>query len=498
MGVGHAQLLALIDVRGTAVHVQQQADGLRGARGFVAPAGGGARLVVVAVEQARPAGLMYGALLVAQRLLERGEFERHGVPLGAVAVEVHVGEHEEHVELAVGRVGDDAVARRVDARGLAHGDEPVAAGEHLAAHLLQVFVHARPVGAPRERRRVALLAHRVILDQGTGFARQLAVGVVGLGDLGDHVHAEAVDAAIHPPVHHVVHRAAHVRVLPVQIRLLLGVLVQEVFAALLVILPGGAAEVGAPMVRLGAGGARLVALAGGAPDVPVGVRVVPVARSLEPGVLVGGVVDHQVHDDLQAALVGLGQHLVHVGERAEHRVDVLIVGDVIAVVVLRGLEHRGQPQHVHAQTGQIVQARGDALDVAHAVVVRILEAARIDLVDDRVRPPGVRGRAVRTHRVGQCGTLRSGHRVLPFLPAVPPRARCACRSCGRRRGWRRTVTSSIDSCCIAPGDRRVAYAYIPDVRYRTPSIHHLQQAVNPAFPYHFPQNNAVSARIGIM
>ncbi|MBS5401521.1 hypothetical protein [Bifidobacterium pullorum] len=56
----------------------------------------------------------------------------------------------------------------------------------------------------------------------------------------------------------------------------------------------------------------------------------------------------------------------------------------------------------------------------------------------------------------------------------------------------------FDSCCIAPDDHRVAYAYIPDVRYRSPSIHHLQQAVNPAFPYHFPQNNAVSARIGIM
>ena len=210
--------------------------------------------------------------------------------------------------------------------------------------------------------------------------------------------------------------------------------VQEVFAAPLVILPGGAAEVGAPAVRFGAGRAGLVALTRGTPDVPVGVRVVLIARSLEPGVLVGGVVDHQIHDDLQAALVGLGQHLVHIGERAEHRIDVLIVGDVIAVVVLRGLEHRGQPQHVHAQTGQIVQTGGDALDVAHAVVVRVLEAARIDLVDDRVRPPGVRGRAVRTHRIGQCGTLRSGHGILPFLPAVPPRTCCARRPCGRRLG----------------------------------------------------------------
>ena len=73
MGVGHAQLLALIDVRGAAVHVQHRPMAFA-ERGIRRPAGGGARLIVVAVEQARPAGLMYGALLVAQRLLERGEF----------------------------------------------------------------------------------------------------------------------------------------------------------------------------------------------------------------------------------------------------------------------------------------------------------------------------------------------------------------------------------------------------------------------------------------
>jgi hypothetical protein len=39
-------------------------------------------------------------------------------------------------------------------------------------------------------------------------------------------------------------------------------------------------------------------------------------------VLVGGVVDHQVHDQLHAALVQRGDQLVEVGERAEGRVDV--------------------------------------------------------------------------------------------------------------------------------------------------------------------------------
>jgi hypothetical protein len=39
-------------------------------------------------------------------------------------------------------------------------------------------------------------------------------------------------------------------------------------------------------------------------------------------VLVGGVVDHEVHDELDPALVHAREQLVELLERAEHRVDV--------------------------------------------------------------------------------------------------------------------------------------------------------------------------------
>jgi len=51
-------------------------------------------------------------------------------------------------------------------------------------------------------------------------------------------------------------------------------------------------------------------------------------------VLVGGVVHHQVHHQLHAAGVQRGDELVEVGEGAEHRVDVAVVADVVAVVVV--------------------------------------------------------------------------------------------------------------------------------------------------------------------
>ena len=135
-------------------------------------------------------------------------------------------------------------------------------------------------------------------------------------------------------------------------------------------------------------------------------RIVLVAGSLEPGVLVGRVVHDQVHDDLQAALVRFGKQLVHIGHRAEQRVDVLVVGDV----VLRGPVHRGQPQHVHAKVGKIVEAAGDALQIADAVAIGILEGTGIDLVDHRVGPPWIRGGAIRTDVVRKSGTIEIRHR----------------------------------------------------------------------------------------
>jgi hypothetical protein len=104
-------------------------------------------------------------------------------------------------------------------------------------------------------------------------------------------------------------------------------------------------------------------------------------------VLVRGVVDDQVRDQLEAALVHGRQQPVEVGQRAEARVDVLVVADVVAAVVPRRPVDRRQPDHVDAELDQVVQLRLDPGQVADAVPVRVGEAARIDLVDDGALPP---------------------------------------------------------------------------------------------------------------
>ena len=107
---------------------------------------------------------------------------------------------------------------------------------------------------------------------------------------------------------------------------------QEVFATLGAVFPCGAAKVGAPLIGLGAGLAGRGAGTSRTPPIPVGVFVVFV---------LGSVIDNKIHHDLEPTLVGLGQQLVHIVERAEQRINVLIVGNVIAVVVLRRLIDRG-------------------------------------------------------------------------------------------------------------------------------------------------------------
>src|SRR5690606_2370174 len=95
---------------------------------------------------------------------------------------------------------------------------------------------------------------------------------------------------------------------------------------------------------------------------------------------------NDVDDDPEAQVVGGGQEGVEVGQRSEPRVDVTVVGDVVAAVGEGGDVEGGQPDRVHAERDQGGQALPDAVEVAFAVAVGVREAADVDLVDDRVAP----------------------------------------------------------------------------------------------------------------
>ena len=226
----------------------------------------------------------------------------------------------------------------------------------------------------------------------------IAIGVVA-GQIGiivqirvfvearDRINAKTGNAALHPEIEHTIHRLVDFGVAPVQIRLLHIEIVVVVLPRLLVPLPRGVAEPRLPVVG------RLAFVVGGftfaiAPYVPVALGIVARgARFQEPLVLVGSVVDDVVHDDADIALLRLGDKIVKVSHAAVERIDGGVVGDVIAVVDAgRGI-HRRDPDGIDAEVVQIVEARRDALDIADAVAVRVLKAARVDFVDDSVTPP---------------------------------------------------------------------------------------------------------------
>lgn len=71
------------------------------------------------------------------------------------------------------------------------------------------------------------------------------------------------------------------------------------------------------------------------PHIPIGLRVRLVASALlKPGVLVRGVVDDQVEQQLHVAGVNLADQVVHIGERPVLRIHIFVVADIVAHIFL--------------------------------------------------------------------------------------------------------------------------------------------------------------------
>lgn len=117
---------------------------------------------------------------------------------------------------------------------------------------------------------------------------------------------------------------------------------------------------------------------------------------------VGGVVHHHVHDDANVVLFCLSDEVVEVGEGPVLRVDVFVVGDVVAEIDLGRWVDGGEPDGIDTERLQIVEPLDDAVEVADAVAVGILKASWIDLIDDGVFPPGI-GRSMGGNGCGSRG-----------------------------------------------------------------------------------------------
>ena len=356
--VGQRELLALVDERRAAQRVEHEQHRARLPR---PEARRDARMVVVGQEPRRPRRLGRELLEAVDRLAEGGGLPRQ------------VQEHEV--------VREVQLVAAVDIR-----DDPVQVEQvHLTdEHPVVVLVHhrAQPPQPLVDRRLPVLEGHRLAFDE----VAQLRI----LGELLDDVDAKAVDTAVQPEAHHVVHRGLDVGVVPVEVGLLGEERVQVPLLRRLVVRPRAThrLERRAPVVRLVA------------PHVPVALRVVARGPRLdEPRVLVGAVVGDEVDDDLDVARVRALEQHVEVAQGPEERIDVAIVRYVVAEVGHRRAVERRQPHGLDAQRLEVIEVLGDPAQVADAVAIRVRERAWIDLVDRAALPPGsvhMRGR----HRGG--------------------------------------------------------------------------------------------------
>ena len=294
-----------------------------------------------------------------------------GFDLATAAVDAHCVEIEDLVELVAAMVDELGLLSEGDAGSLADR-HVVVLRQDFAVHLLEVLVAMGTGGEDGE------------------FIFELLGGEVGhaglLGNDGDYVHAEAVDAFIEPEAHDGENFLADLGIIPVEVGLFYGEVVEVVLVGFGVELPGGAGEDGAVVV--GRFQFAVGASFAGAPEVEVTVGVVFGAAGFDkPFVLVGGMVGDEVDDEAHVPLLDAGEHGVEVGHRAEVGHYGAVVADVVAVVGVGGGEVGREPDDVDAKLLKVIEVLGDAFEVADTIAVGVLEGARVDLVDDGFFPP---------------------------------------------------------------------------------------------------------------
>ena len=127
-----------------------------------------------------------------------------------------------------------------------------------------------------------------------------------------------------------------------------------------------------------------VAVVAVAPHVPVAARMAAGAPRLdEPGMLIRGVIQHELDDHPQAARVRFFQERLEFLQRAIARVDARVVRDVIPIVTERRGIHRLDPEAVDAES-RMVELGRQPDEVADAVAIAVGERLDMELIEDGV------------------------------------------------------------------------------------------------------------------
>ena len=366
--VGHADFLPLVDKRRAAlqhVHRGEHFSALHTV-GFAPVTADNPRMIVILYIQRVPGLALQLLLPVGKGPLHLPQVELRLDHIRHEAVRFHVRERDHLVQHLLRSLRN--IAQRDVRRGqgtLPHR-ETVVVVQHIMLEFLQVFVRLRLIGV------IAVSVCNGQLRVGIRKPRRFA-------DVGNHILTEAVHAHVEPESHDPLDLFPDLRVGHIQIGLFFGKQVQIILVQELVIFPRAAFKHAGPVVRR-------IALAPAdpavAPDIVVviGIVVRPSAL-LEPGVLVRGMVHHQIHENPHSHSVGAVEHLAEGIQGSVIPVNVHVVRNIIAEIRIRRRVDRGKPDRVHAKALDIVQLLQNAEKVTNAVAVSVTEAAHPDLVN---------------------------------------------------------------------------------------------------------------------
>ena len=377
--VAHADLVAVVDDGRAGEGKEDEVDKLHAAaaalherREAAADAQVDARLAVLGVDPVHVVALLVG-----------DHFERQLVVVA-----------QEHGPLAAGRNGRGLLHDVEDGKAVLHHQRHEDArhdGEvvgHVAFVTVAEIGHGvlgPLVGLGQEQAVLELPVHvgAEFFEERVGLGQVFAVGAPALEKIRHGVQAQAVHAKRQPEVHDARDLAAHARIVVVEVRLVGIEAVPVIGPGLAVVGPVGVLEILEDDARLP------VFFRGVAPDVVVAPGRARAGRAgtLEPGVLLGGMVDHELGDDLEAPGMGLAQEFLEILERAVVGMDAVIIRDVVAVVTQRRGIKGQQPQGIDAKPRQIVQAAGQAREIADAVAVAVHERLDVHFVNDGVLVP---------------------------------------------------------------------------------------------------------------
>ncbi len=230
------------------------------------------------------------------------------------------------------------------------------------------------------------------LQNGVRLCQVLRVRPLSLDEIRHGVQPHAIDAELEPEVENGLNCFEDCRIVEVQVRLVRVEAVPVVRLRNRIPRPVRSLEVLEDDSR------ALIALRRLAPDVELafGITSRSRARPLEPGVLIGCVIDDELGDDAESPAVRVIEKAAAVLERAVRRMDVRIVGDVVAIVAQRRRVERQQPHCGDAEVLQVSEPRREAREVADPVSIAVLERPDVQLIDDRVLVP------FRVGRHGNC------------------------------------------------------------------------------------------------